>query len=456
MKSKKLLWFIMMVLVLSTVLAACGNKDNTGNNAGATEGSSNVTTNDTNADTGSEKPKEVKLTLRHILVKDTDQKQLVQLNDVINGMKNEIPGLSIELEGVKDDVNRDQKLPADFAAGSPPSIFDLFGGTDTQKYAKTGLLLDLTPILDELGIKDKFANLSEFTVDGKIYGLPRAGFAEAFFYNKKLFQENNVQVPTTWEEFLQVCETFKAKGITPIAFASKDAWAANMMLNTAFYRTAGPDIAKKLANGTKKWTDPDMKQGFELYKTILDKGYTTKDSLALGYSEQQNQFKAGDAAMMFDGSWANSAVTDPEKSTIPNDVGFFSFPNVGGPGDGYVNASFSDGYGFSAKLDADQMNAIKLFIKDFYNSEQQKRQLVENGFIPAMTLDDYSGVNPVIGEILDAVHKATSTFPAFDSITPPKTKGELEKNIQALIGGAASIDDVLQAVQKVQDTEITQ
>ncbi|WP_268633699.1 extracellular solute-binding protein [Paenibacillus alginolyticus] len=41
-------------------------------------------------------------------------------------------------------------------------------------------------------------NLNEFTVDGKIYGLPRAGYVEGVFYNKKMFEDAGVQVPKTW------------------------------------------------------------------------------------------------------------------------------------------------------------------------------------------------------------------------------------------------------------------
>ena len=52
-------------------------------------------------------------------------------------------------------------------------VFDVFGSPDAALYAKEGLMLDLTPILDELGLKDKFSDLGPFTYDGKVYGLPR-------------------------------------------------------------------------------------------------------------------------------------------------------------------------------------------------------------------------------------------------------------------------------------------
>lgn len=46
------------------------------------------------------------------------------------------------------------------------------------------------------------------------------------YYNKAIFEENGVAVPTTYEEYRQVCDTLVANGVTPVALASTpdDAW----------------------------------------------------------------------------------------------------------------------------------------------------------------------------------------------------------------------------------------
>ena len=75
------------------------------------------------------------------------------------------------------------------AAGKPPEVFDVFSSPDAGVYSKEGLMLDLTPILDELGIKDKFTTLDPFTHDGKICGLPIGGSIEGIFYNKDYFTQ---------------------------------------------------------------------------------------------------------------------------------------------------------------------------------------------------------------------------------------------------------------------------
>ena len=37
-----------------------------------------------------------------------------------------------------------------------------------------------------------------------------------------MFEENGIEIPTTWDEFIAVCDTFKEKGITPLNFPLKD------------------------------------------------------------------------------------------------------------------------------------------------------------------------------------------------------------------------------------------
>lgn len=389
------------------------------------------------------------VSIRHTQVRDDAKLRLKLIEDVAKRMETNVPGLKVELEGLEDKVNRFEKLPAEMAAGMPPKIFDLFGGTDTQKFVKANRLLDLTPMLAELGLKDKFFNLDEFTVDGKVYGLPTAGFVEGFYYNKKIFKELGVEVPRTWDEFMAINERAKAGNMTPLALASADGWVANMMMNTLWIRTAGPESVNGFLNGSKKWTDPDVLDAFKRYEALVRKGYFQEGSLGLKYAEQQNKFRSGEAAMLFDGSWANAAIVDPEKSKIANDVGFFNFPGVGGNYDALINGSYSNGYGFSSALNENEKKAVKEFIKIMYSEEMQKRQLKESGILPAMKLTDLSGVHPIVGELLDAA--GAKQFPAFDSIIQAKVRETLEAGMQELLGGRSSAEKLTEKVQKAQD-----
>lgn len=436
---KKKLATIMAVAVgLTTVLSACG-KD---------EGGASSTT----SPSGSAAPKEFTVSFRHTQIKDTAKKRKAMFEDALKEVEANVPGLKFESEGVDEIVNRDTKLKAEMAAGNPPKIFELFGGTDTKNYAKTNNLLDLTPILDELGLKDKFVDLSEFTYDGKVYGLPIAGYLEGMFYNKKIFKDNGVEVPKTYEEFLKACETFKAKGITPMALGGNEAWVLNMLPNTLYVRVGGQAVVDGLQSGQSKWTDEAYVKGHTMFKDLIDKGYFNKDALALKYAQTQDRFANGETAMIFDGGWANQKYSNPDQSKMAADLGFFNFPTVeGGKGNDLINGSYSNGFGFSAKLNENEKKAVKEFIKVFFTEKYQLRQLKEEGFFPSMKLSS-TGDKPIIAEMLKA-SEGKKTFPAFDSLIQPKVKLDLESGIQAFVGGKKSVQDLLADVQKSQETE---
>ncbi|UKS29134.1 extracellular solute-binding protein [Paenibacillus sp. HWE-109] len=402
-----------------------------------------------------EKPKEFKMTLRHIEIRDTAKSNLAILTSAVKATEAEVPGLKFELDGVEDVVNRDTKLKAEMQAGSPPPIFDLFGGADTLNYSKAGRLLDLTPILTELGLKDKFMNLNEFTVDGKIYGLPRSGFVEGVFYNKKMFADAGVQVPKTWDEFLKVCEAIKAKGITPIAMGggAGDGWVINMLLNTLFVRIGGPQVQDGFATGKSKWTDPAVVEAFKKLEELKTKGYIDKNVIATKYSDGQARFYTGQAAMLFDGSWAASAIKSP-KSIVANDASFFNFPNMGGGGDDMINGGWSNGYGFSSKLNENELKAVKSFIKNFYTEANQKLALKESGNIPALKLTDIGDATGLIAEIVQAQLSAKKgAFPAFDALVSPAVKKTLEATSEELIGGKITAQKAAEKMQAAQDAK---
>ncbi|MEW9700021.1 extracellular solute-binding protein [Paenibacillus sp. SI8] len=439
---KRTLIFAAAALASTFLLSACGTSDSKENDstAAAASGSS-----------ANAKVEPIALTIRHTQVKDTQKKRFAMLQEAVKATEAKVPGLTITLDGVEDKVNRFEKLRAEMAAGNPPEIFDLFGGTDTRDYVKADRLLELTPILNELGLIDKFNSLNEFTVNGKIYGIPMAGYVEGLYYNKKILAANGVKPPQTWDELLAAAETLKARKITPFAMAARDSWVINMMINTMWVRTAGVDAIEGILDGSKHWTDPDVVEAFTKYDTLVKKGYFQDGSLALAYAEQQNQFSSGEAAFMFDGSWANTPLLDPEKSSIVNDVGFINFPAMGGPGDGYINGGWSNAYGFSKKVSDAQLVAIKEFIKQMYNEPMQKRQLLEEGMPPAMKLRDVGNVNPAITEILNVSSGAKGTFPAFDARIQTKVREKLEHGMQELIGGRITPEALMADIQKQQD-----
>ena len=460
MKKRLGIAILILFVALSTVLAACGSSKNE-NAANGNSTGGGVTGGNTGGETSGKEPQAdaepFTVSLRHIQIGEAQKFRKAILDDVVKQTEAEVPGLKFELDGVEDQVNRFTKLPAEMAAGNPPKIFDLFGGAgDALKYAKAGRLLDVTPIIEELGIADKFLNLSQFTLDGRVYGLPIGGSTEGFFYNIPMFEKYGIKVPTTLEELEAAAETLKQNGITPFAMGSKGAWVPLMMVNTLIGRYAGPEAIDGFPAGTHAWNSPEVTAAFAKYEEWVKKGYFTKGELGLEYADMLNQFVTGKAGMMFDGSWRSSVFKDPEQAgELTGKVGFFPMPAVpGGKGDQtFVNGNYSNGYGFSADLDERELAAVKAFIKNMYSEEMQLRGLLEDGVLPSMKLsEDALGKveDPLVKQIMETMRQAGGAFSHFDSTVSSDVYKESEAQIQKLIAGQATAAQVTEALQKVQ------
>ncbi|SET58485.1 ABC transporter substrate-binding protein [Paenibacillus sp. NFR01] len=460
---KGLTLLLSLTFVSSMLLAGCGNNNNNAaDNANATSDPGNTTTA-TNAP-ATEAPvndEPFEMTIRHTQVGADKQKRLAILQDVVNKVQEEVPGLTFKLDGVDSDVNRKEKLRGEMAAGNPPEIFDLFGSPDSKIYAKEGKLLDLTPILEELGIKDKFSNLDPFTYEGKIYGLPLGGSGEGFFYNKEYYDSKGWKAPTTFAELEQQLADIKADGKVPMAGASKAGWVPLMLANHLWSRYAGPDVTAKFATGEAKWSDPNVVKGFQKYQEWVDKGYFKKGELGFEYAEYTTQFTSGEAILMYDGTWKSSVFKEGQSGEgLIGKVGFFNMPPVdGGVGDQTaLMRDVNNGYGFSASVadDERQLAAVKSFIKNLFNEDMQLRGLVEDGVLPAMKIDqsvlNQNITDGLMSEIVAVLNSAQSSFPAFDSLVQADVTTEISNiQIQKLIGGQTTPEKMGAALQKVQE-----
>ncbi|ANE46946.1 sugar ABC transporter substrate-binding protein [Paenibacillus swuensis] len=458
---KNLLMLLVLFLACSVVLAGCGNGNN-GENAKNTNTANEPKAEEPKTEEPkAEEPAAVEpftVSLRHIQIGDAQKNRKAILDDVVKKTEEEVPGLKFELDGVEDSVNRFTKLPAEMAAGNPPKIFDLFGGAgDALKFAKAGRLLDLTPIIEELGIKDKFLNLNQFTLDGKVYGLPIGGSSEGFYYNQAMFEKYGLKVPTTWAELETAAETLKKNNITPFASGSKAAWVPNMLVNTLIGRYAGPESIDGFAQGTAKWNSPEVVAAYAKYEEWVKKGYFTKGELGKEYADQMNEFVQGKAGMLFDGSWRSSVFKDEAQAfALTNKTGYFAMPAVdGGKGDQtFINGNYSNGYGFSADLKENELTAVKAFIKNLFNEEMQLRGLLEDGLLPSIQLSDAAmgqATDPIVKQVLDTYKNAKGAFSHFDSTIQSDVYKETEAELQKLIAGKTTAQKVGDAIQKAQD-----
>jgi len=145
-----------------------------------------------------------------------------------------------------------------------------------KELAKKGHIEDLTPILEEEGLKDKLVKdlLEMVKVDGKYYAIPiKMSVKTLLWYNPKVFKKYGLKPPENWDEFISVCEALKANGVQPLAAGGKTKWTLTEYMEAFIFGMHGPQLTYDLIEHKVEWTDPRVRESFELMADLIKKGY---------------------------------------------------------------------------------------------------------------------------------------------------------------------------------------
>ncbi len=173
------------------------------------------------------------------------------------------------------------------------------------------------------------ADLAAAAYNGQDYGLVTGVYQTGVFYNKAMFKKYNLQVPTTYNQLIQISKTLKSHGVTP-------AWDGlgggviqwlqfimyPLMMDELAPQLNGASADQALASGRIKWTDATMLKVFQREQqyasNYLEPNYAGQD-----WQQMPGAFAAGKSAMLFDGSWDVASVL---KANPNIQVGYFPFP----------------------------------------------------------------------------------------------------------------------------------
>jgi len=205
-------------------------------------------------------------------------------------------------------------LIAEFVRGNPPAIDCDNYNLTTSIFVARGVLADLAGLPQSKLIDPNIqALVSQYaSFKGETSVLPYSVAAEGVIYNADLFDKVGVSdVPTTWSEFLQVCEKFKSAGITPIYQTYGDTWTTQQglfdytvggMVDVAgFYKelnAAGTNLgASSSVSFEKVFTEPCQKM-------LSLAPYFNANPIAKHYADGNLAFASGQAGMYMQGPWA--------------------------------------------------------------------------------------------------------------------------------------------------------
>ncbi len=136
-----------------------------------------------------------------------------------------------------------------------------------------GRLADLSGLDSAKNLRDIIRTAN--TVDGKLVAIPQEVVAYGLFVNMDLFEQYNLELPETPEEFLECCRVFQENGIE-IPVGANRWWLETFVLAQAYadlYNGGNTEAEiAALNSGEARYSDY-MRPGFEFLQTMMDRGY---------------------------------------------------------------------------------------------------------------------------------------------------------------------------------------
>lgn len=217
-------------------------------------------------------------------------KKIFQLYEEKTGNKIDVQGL--------DASNFESVCLTKFQTGDIPDILMHFGGYSLDAYNPAENFVDFTDAkwVDDIADTSKAQTMR----DGVVYGLPFwESSVSGCFYNKKIFEEQGLKVPTTQAEFDEVCQKLLDAGIQPIYMAAADSWPLLYQFGMDPIFKDG-DLLEKINSNQTTYSDiPEMTSLLEWYKTSAEKGYFGKDYSTDTWDYSSEVLGTGEAAMIF-------------------------------------------------------------------------------------------------------------------------------------------------------------
>lgn len=282
-------------------------------------------------------------------------------------------------------------LSAGFVRSNPPDLGCLNYNFEVARFVERGALSDLSDMPEAQRINPDLQPLIEQTASypGRTSVIPYSLMMASVLYNREIFAEQGLEVPTTWTEFLAVCDSLTAAGITPIYSTFKDPWTVAQGLFD--YSVGGTvDLDSFFTQLKQQGADvgPSSPVSFEkdfaapMQQMLQVAAYSNPNAASRGYGDGNLAFSQGEAAMYFQGPWALSEIakTAPDLS-----IGAFPLPMTDDPDERRVRVNID----------------LALWIPEASRKKEAAREFLAFLMQPEI-IDAYNADNNAFGVTTDA------------------------------------------------------
>lgn len=335
-------------------------------------------------------------------------------------------------------------------AGEGP---DIYGGQSGKSDIKLQLNVEenAVPLTGEEWVQRMNPlSVDQVSLDGVVYGLTiwdTLGGSWLIVYNKDIFAEHGLSIPTTYAEFAAINQTLLDAGITPIYEPVADGWHHVLWFPEIgpVYEAASPGLVEKLnANEAKFADDPTMLLALTQLLETYELGYFGEDALSNEFVNTEAALASGEYAMTVNrfGLPDQIATAFPEVSV--DSFGFFLMPladnqiwntNPGGPSKFIYSGS-------------ENIEAAKAYF-EFLTRQENLQYMLDNE--PQFALLNFEGVSYELTAeqqaFVDTYSDQGTVYQIAVNYLNPQWM-DMGQDLVAMFTGAATPEDVLKNIDQ--------
>ncbi|WP_158318425.1 ABC transporter substrate-binding protein [Alkalihalobacillus hemicellulosilyticus] len=438
MKMKKF-GLVLMLLVVFVFIAACGGND-------ANDGDYGDTNENGSTEVAEDRTFQL-LTENHDTERDTQV--IRELFDEYRGDHEAQLELEVSILGQTDIIQRIQLLTS---SNDLPELFKYESGVPLHDLIDQDYVQNVEEAFTDIGIYDQLNTgvvelLNRLSGERGLYAIPVELNIEGFWFNQEIFDEHGLEIPTTWDELMEISDVLLENGVQPFAVAGQERWPITRFINGYVIRTYGVDAMDRVANGELDITDDGFVEAAEVVQEMSDRGYFGQGVNTIDYDTASDIFLQGNAAMYYMGSWALGQFNNEDVNLIGTDnIGFFNIPLVEG-GVGTLD-EYSMNSGMTISIAKDKYDEQVADWLEYTFANFGDRALANHGMITGFNVEKMpADVEPLTQMVLEIIEEIEDGALWFEANMDTRTKDAAEQNAQLLINGDMSAQDYMEALQ---------
>lgn len=359
--------------------------------------------------------------------------------------EDEHPGRTVEIIIQEDDVYQTTGLATLLSSRDAPDAYFEWSGARMAGHVADGDGADISDALAGPLFEGRFSEgaFNNMDVDGSgIYMVPWTGdVTNVVWYDADVFAELSIDVPATWDDYIDANQTMLDAGYVPMVEGNKDQWPVGSIASHITSRMIGEDAYSAVINGEAPMNSPEMVAAFEKIAELAP--YVNPSINALADDEAMTQFFLQRAATHQIGSWL---MADAVENADGLNFDYFNLPAFT-DGKGVQDSVLGVSTGFMVNAKSAHIDETLEFLALVASAEGTKLW-AESGLVP-LANDPFTGVDadPRTVALAEMLANAGDLVVPADNYADLEIAGLFYGAAASVIGGTATAQEALDTAQ---------